>query len=320
MAIKETQKTFYALDLRPTSFVPSTNDDINLLELSIKDAYPDGTLTLAGSTFDHENQSIYDGYNGSGLPIISFAGILKHKQFPLPEILKDLLDMGQLEMNNPVEIEFAVNLNPPPGKAKIFSMLQIRPIVENRDLINTDFNSIDKKEMILHSPSALGNGIYNEISDIIYIKSSTFDPAKTHKIAEELEVLNQNFVKEDKNYVLIGPGRWGSSDSWLGIPVKWPQISAAKVIVEAGQDNYKIDPSQGTHFFQNLTSFKVAYLTINQYMDEGFIDRDYLDSLDAVAESEMIRHVKTQKPLEIIIDGQKRTGVILKEGITAVPK
>lgn len=320
MAIKETQKTFNALDLRPTSFVPSTNDDINLLELSIKDAYPDGTLTLAGSTFDHENHSIYDGYNGSGVPIISFAGVLKHKQFPLPEILRDLLEMGQLEMNNPVEIEFAVNLNPPPGKPKIFSMLQIRPIVENRDLINTDFNAIDKGDMILQTPSALGNGIFMDIFDIIYIKSNSFDPAKTHKIAEELEVLNQDFVKQEKNYVLIGPGRWGSSDSWLGIPVKWPQISAAKVIVEAGQDNYKIDPSQGTHFFQNLTSFKVAYLTVNQYMDEGFIDREYLDSLAAVAETEMVRHVRTQKPLEIIIDGQKRTGVILKQGITAVPR
>lgn len=318
VAIKETQKTFNALDLRPSSFVPSTNDGINLLEIDIKDAFPDGTLTLAGSTFDFENQRIDDGYNGNGIPIISFAGILKHKQFPLPQILRDLLKLGQTEMNNPVEIEFAVNLNPLPSKAKVFSILQIRPIVENRDLINIDFDTLAKSDMILQSPSALGNGILSGISDIVYIKSETFDPSKTHSIAAELEIINQTFIKEDKNYILIGPGRWGSSDSWLGVPVKWPQISAAKVIVEAGLDNYKIDPSQGTHFFQNLTSFKVAYLTVNEYMEEGFIDRDYLNSIHAITETAMIRHVRTQSPLQVVIDGQKRIGLILKEGIRAV--
>jgi CheY-like chemotaxis protein len=318
MALKETQKTFYALDLQPTSFVPSTNDGINMLEIDIKDAYENGTLMLAGSTFDHENHRISDGYNGEGYPIITFAGVLKHKQFPLPEIITELLEIGQMEMNNPVEIEFAVNLNPPPGKPKVFSMLQIRPIVENRDLINTDIDAIDKCNMLLHSPSALGNGIYNTLCDIVFVKSDTFDPSKTHEIAAELEKINQNFVREDRNYVLIGPGRWGSSDSWLGIPVKWPQISAAKIIIEAGQDNYKVDPSQGTHFFQNLTSFKVAYMTINQFMDQGFIDKQYLDSLPIIAETNMIKHVQAKSPLQIIVDGQKRTGVILKEGYVAV--
>ncbi len=318
MAIKETQKSFYALDLRPSSFAPSTDDGINLLEIDIKDAVEDGSLKIAGSTFDMENERIQDGYHGKGMPIISFASILKHKQFPLAEILETILEVGQREMNNPVEIEFAANLNSPKGKPKSFSMLQIRPIVQNRDLVNINIDSIPKEDMLLHSPSALGNGLIRTISDIIYVKSSSFDPAKTHDIARELDQINEKFRKNDKNYILIGPGRWGSTDSWLGIPVKWPQISAAKVIVEAGQDNYKIDPSQGTHFFQNLTSFRVGYVTVNPYMDEGFIDNDYLGSLPAEYESEMLRHVKFKEPLEVIINGQKKTAVILKEGVKII--
>jgi len=318
MALKETQKNFYALDLKPTSFVPSTNDDINLVEFSIKDAQEDGTLTIAGSTYDYENQRISDGYMGEGLPIISFASILKHKQFPLPEILQTMLEVGQVEMNNPVEIEFAVNLNAPKDKPKIFSMLQIRPIVQNRDLINADIDSISKNNLVLYSPSALGNGIINGICDVVYVKSDKFDPSKTHQIAAELEQINQAFSNSDKKYILIGPGRWGSSDSWLGIPVKWPHISEAKIIIEAGQDNYKIDPSQGTHFFQNLTSFRVGYMTVNEYMEEGFIDYDYLSKLNACTETEMIRHVCFNSPLQIVINGQKRVGVILKEGVKLV--
>jgi hypothetical protein len=221
-------------------------------------------------------------------------------------------------MNNPVEIEFAVNLNPPPGKPKIFSMLQIRPIVQNRDLINVDLDALDKSNLILYSPSALGNGIFNGIKDIVYIKADAFDPAKTLEIAQELEKINQRFIKKENNYILIGPGRWGSSDSWLGIPVKWPQISAAKIIVEAGQDNYKIDPSQGTHFFQNLTSFKVAYITVNEYMHEGFINYKFLDKIPAVYESTMVRHVRTGNPIQAVVDGHNRTGVIAKEGVKII--
>ncbi|PKP35117.1 MAG: hypothetical protein CVT98_10375 [Bacteroidetes bacterium HGW-Bacteroidetes-15] len=194
-------------------------------------------------------------------------------------------------------------------------MLQIRPIVQSRDLVNINIDAISKEDMILFSPSALGNGIINSISDIVYVKSNAFDPAKTFEIATELEAINHQFIKEDKNYILIGPGRWGSSDSWLGIPVKWPQISAAKIIIEAGQDNYKIDPSQGTHFFQNLTSFRVGYVTVNAYMDEGFIDSDYLDSIPAVQETAMVRHIRFANPIQTIINGQKRTAVILKEGV-----
>lgn len=315
MALKETQKTFFSLDLRPTSFVPSTDDAINLFELDIKEAFEDGTLSFSASTFDYENRQVRDGYSGNGTPIITFASVLKHKQFPLPEILQAMLEVGQQEMNNPVEIEFAVNLNPPCGKPKVFGMLQIRPIVQNREIINTDFDSIPPENVLLSSPSALGNGIINSLTDLVYVKSDTFDPAKTCEIALELDNINSQFVNQGKKYILIGPGRWGSSDKWLGIPVKWSQISAAKVIIEAGQDNYKIDPSQGTHFFQNLTSFGVAYFTVNPYMEQGFIDNDFLASIPSVFETEMVRHIRFEKPLQVIVNGHKRVGVILKNQI-----
>ncbi|HOP03677.1 MAG TPA: PEP/pyruvate-binding domain-containing protein [Tenuifilaceae bacterium] len=312
MALKETQKTFFALDLRASSFVPSTDDAINLFEPDIKQAFDDGTLAGVASTYDYDNQTVRDGYSGNGVPVVSFASILKHRQFPLPEILMALLEVGQLEMNNPVEIEFAVNLNPPKGQPKFFGMLQIRPIVQSKEVIHTDFESIPKEKILLFSPLALGNGVINDLVDIVYVKSQTFDSAKTCEIALELESVNAKFLREGRRYILMGPGRWGSSDKWLGIPVKWPQISAAQVIVEAGQENYKIDPSQGTHFFQNLTSFKVAYLTVNEYMNQGFIDRDYLDSLPAEYESEMIRHVRSCEPVQVIVNGQEMKGVVLK--------
>lgn len=312
IALKETQKTFYSLDLRPSSFVPSIDEGINLFELDIREAFSDGTLQGIASTFDFDSHQVREGYQGTGTPIVSFSNILKHKQFPLPEILSNILDIGQREMNNPVEIEFAVNLNVPKDKPKTFALLQIRPIVQNRDVINTNFDSISPNDCILTTHSALGNGIINEIYDLIYIKPNSFDSGKTIEIAAELDNLNNPFAQNGKHYVLIGPGRWGSSDRWLGIPVKWPQISGAKVIVESGMQSYNVDPSQGTHFFQNLTSLKVAYVTVNPHIGQGFVDYEYLNSLPAFYESDMIRHIRFSEPLTVIIHGQKRLGVILK--------
>jgi CheY-like chemotaxis protein len=312
MALKETQKTFLALDLRASSFVPSTDDAINLLELDVREAYSDGSLALLASTFDNESQQIREGYNGQGMPIISFSGVLRHKQFPLAEILDNLLKLGEQEMNTPVEIEFAVNLNVPVGQPKLFSFLQIRPIVQNRELINIDIEHLDKKDVILSSDSSLGNGQILDIFDIIYIKPDTFDSSKTVEIAAVIDELNQKLVHEGKPYILIGPGRWGSVDRWLGIPVKWSQISGAKLIVEAGQENYRIDPSQGTHFFQNLTSFRVGYITVNPYIKQGYLDFDYLNNTPATFEDEMIRHVSFDNPMDVIINGQTRKSVVLK--------
>lgn len=313
IALRETQKSFYALDLQESSFVPSTDDNINILDLDIREGYLDGTTELLTSTFDFENQVIREGYNGQGIPIVTFSGVLKHNKFPLVDIIKTLLVKGEEEMNNPVEIEFAVNLNTPPGQPKLFSFLQIRPIVPNKEVISVDLDSINRSDMIIFSDTALGNGRYSDIKDLILVEPEKFDPAKTSEIALMIDEVNQKLLKEGRNYLLIGPGRWGSADKWLGIPVKWPQISGAKVIVEAGQENYRVDPSQGTHFFQNLTSFRVGYLTINTYINQGFMDLTYIYDQQVEYQNDFIRHIRFNEPLDIIINGQKRQAVILKQ-------
>jgi hypothetical protein len=215
-------------------------------------------------------------------------------------------------MNNHVEIEFAVNLDTPDGEPKDFSFLQIRPIVESSEKFNVNIDFISRDETIIYSTSTMGNGFIKNLKDVIYVKPESFNAAKNPLIATKLEELNKIMINEEKNYILIGPGRWGSSDPWLGIPVKWSQISAARVMVEAGLEKYRIDPSQGTHFFQNLTSFGIGYFTVNSFINEGFYDTEYLSSVPAVYEDEYIRHVRFEKPLIIKIDGKQNKGVIMK--------
>jgi CheY-like chemotaxis protein len=311
-ALRDTQKVFCALDLNVNSFIPSTDDGVNILKIDIKDANNDPAMKFVASTYDRVNHMLRDGITHSGKRVITFANILQHKTFPLAEILSTLLELGQREMNNPVEIEFAANLETPPGTPKIFSFLQIRPIVHNEETSNINLGNIKPENTIVYSESALGNGSFKGIYDLVYVRPESFNAANNKNVAAEIESINSQFVKHGTGYVLVGPGRWGSSDPWLGIPVIWPQISAARIIIESGLKNYRIDPSQGTHFFQNLTSFRVGYFTINPYINEGSYDVEYLDSLVAVYENSYLRHVRFENPLEIMIDGRKHKGVILK--------
>ncbi len=311
-ALRNTQKEFRALDLNINSFVPSTDDGINIPRIDIKDANNDGAMKFIASTYDHENNVLYDGIIHPGKRIITFSGILEHKTFPLAEILTTLLDIGQREMNSPIEIEFAVNLETPPGTPKIFNFLQIRPIVHSDETYSINLENVKAEDTIIFSDSALGHGVFKGIHDLVYLKPESFNAARNKTVAGIIENLNSGFTKEVKGYVLIGPGRWGSTDPWLGIPVKWPQISSARIIIESGLKNYRIDPSQGTHFFQNLTSFGVGYFTINPYINEGYYDIDYLNRLNVVYEDSFIRHVHFEKPLEIMIDGKRHKGAILK--------
>ena len=313
-ALRDTQKVFCALDLNAGSFVPSTDDGVNILKIDIKDANNDGAMKYVGSTYDRINHILRDGISHPGKRVISFANVLQHKAFPVAEIISTLLDLGQKEMNNPVEIEFAANLETPPGTPKVFSFLQIRPIVHTEETVNINLTHIRPENTIVYSDSALGNGTFKGICDLVYVRPESFNAANNKNLAIEIENLNANFVRQSSGYVLIGPGRWGSSDPWLGIPVIWPQISAARIIIESGLKNYRIDPSQGTHFFQNLTSFRVGYFTINPYIKEGFYDVDFLNSLEAVYENEHIRHIRFNNPLDIMIDGRKHKGVIMKPG------
>ena len=312
-ALRETQKYFYTLELNQDVFNPSTDDSANLKKLAIREAENHPALKYVASTFDLQNQILRDGMHYKGKRLITFSNILKHDTFPLAEILQTLLETGEKEMNNPIEIEFAANLNVPKGQPKIFNFLQIRPIVETDETINVNLEEVEDDKLIISSNSALGNGIVKDVFDFVYVKPDAFNPAKSKEIALEVEKFNDYFIKEDKNYVLVGPGRWGSSDPWLGIPVVWTQISQARLIVESGLKDYRIDPSQGTHFFQNLTSFRVGYFTINPFIKDGFYDVDYLSKQEAVKETDFIRHVRFGSPIKIVIDGKKNLGVVFKE-------
>jgi hypothetical protein len=214
-------------------------------------------------------------------------------------------------MGRPVEIEFAVDIRD--NRFASFYVLQIRPIVDSREVVHENLEKVDPQQTILYSRNALGNGISSDVHDVVYVRSDVFNASHNSLIAREIEQINHAFIETGNNYVLVGPGRWGSSDPWLGIPVKWPHISMARVIVESGMENYRIEPSQGTHFFQNLTSFGVGYFTVNPFPEnDGFFDEPFLNSLPAVQETQFVRHVRFDRPMCIKINGKKRIGVVMK--------
>lgn len=313
-ALKQTQKYFFALDMDPKSFKISTSEAINKKKIKLRKAKNHPALKYVASTFDHQNNMIRPGVQEKGMRVLTFDNVLKYNSFPLAEILQQLLKIGQREMQAPIEIEFAVKLDVPKDEPKVFSFLQIRPIVNTYDIDVRIPKKFDLEDTIIYSESALGMGNYEGLSDIVYVKPQAFNKAKTIDIALSVERVNSLF-DDDRKYILIGPGRWGSSDPWLGIPVTWSQISSAKIIIESGLEDYRIDPSQGTHFFQNLTSFKVGYLTINPYIEDGYFDLEYLDKQEVIFEDEFIKHVKFKKDLKILIDGKNNKALIFKEGI-----
>ena len=311
-ALRETQTRFYALDLKNLADQFSVDDSFNLLRLNLKDADADGSLKFIVSTYDPYDQVIRDGYYPGERKILSFVNVLQHEVFPLADTLDQILHVGEDEMGRPIEIEFAVNIDPQNPGFATFYLLQVRPIVDNKEVMEEDLTLVEQEDTILTSTSVLGHGIVTDVQDIIYVKTGAFCSSNNQSIAYDIEKMNRQFTGEEKNYVLVGPGRWGSSDSWLGIPVKWPHISNARVIVECGLENYRVDPSQGTHFFQNLTSFGVGYFTINPFKGDGWFDEGYLNSLPAVEETEYLRHVRFDKPVVIKMDGKKSLGVVLK--------
>jgi CheY-like chemotaxis protein len=311
MALRETQTQFYALDLRNEGHNFSLDDGFNLLKLNVREADKDGALQFIASTYDPYDQVIRDGIYPGGRKLITFANILQHDVFPLPRILQLVQSYGQGEMRRPVEVEFAVTLNAQ-KKEGTFYLLQIRPMVDVKADLKEDLLAIPEDQLILKSENSLGHGIMEDIHDLIYVKTEGYSASHNPQIADEIEKMNRQFLADEKHYVLVGPGRWGSSDSWLGIPVKWPHISAARVIVEAGLNSYQVDPSQGTHFFQNLTSFGVGYFTINAFRGEGIYHQEWLDSLPAVEETQYLRRVHFDQPIVVKMDGKKKIGVVLK--------
>lgn len=312
-ALNETQTHFNALDLSKTTFSPQVDDGFNLFRLPVREAEADGTLRFVASTFDPYDQIIRDGlYEEKFRRVITFANILEHEVFPLADIVDKVLKVGEREMGRPVEIEFAVNLDYENNQNNVFYLLQIRPIVDANKSIDEDLSSIPLEETLITSRQALGNGIIDGIYDVVYVKEGMFGPSNNQLIAYDIDKINRGLMDQDRPYVLIGPGRWGSSDTWLGIPVKWPNIAGAKVIVEAGQTSYHIDPSQGTHFFQNLTSCGSAYLTVDGVDERECCNQDFLESLPVICETKYIKHVRLEKPLVAKIDGKKGLGVVMK--------
>ena len=311
IALRETQTYLLALDTKNVRDDFKVDDGFNLVKLMVRDIENNGSLQYICSTYDPYDQCIYDGfYEGRNRKLITFAGVLQQGVFPLPEILQMILRFGQEEMRRPVEIEFAVKLRP--DKTGEFYLLQIRPMVDNKVMIDEDLTQIPDSDCIIRSHNAIGCGVIGDIHDIVYVKTEGYSASNNPRIADEVEKINRQFLDEGKSYILVGPGRWGSNDSWLGIPVKWPHISAAKLIVEAGLKDYRVEPSQGTHFFQNLTSFGVGYFIVNDYIDDGLYSIDYLNSLPAIQETDFVRHVRLEQPVTIKIDGMKKEGVVLK--------
>jgi phosphoenolpyruvate synthase/pyruvate phosphate dikinase len=310
LALRETQREMYVLDMRPEKFVTSIDEAVNLLKIGVNSVRNFRNIRLVASTWDMDNQLISDSIHGEGRRIITFARILKYDLFPLAEILSDLLEMGSREMRNPVEIEFAVNLDVPYGASQIFNFLQIRPIVDNENQKSLEWSKIDVNDSLLWAQNAVGMGAINGVVDLVYVKPDAFINTKTVQMVDDVAAINDTLKKQKRGYVLIGPGRWGSSDPFLGIPVKWGHISEASVIVECGLENFRVEPSQGTHFFQNIISFGVGYLTINPFMGDGGLDMSILAAAETVSETQYVRHVRFPEPLYIFVDGRNSKAII----------
>ena len=309
LTMRETQQTMYALNLQPEKFKTSIDDAVNFEKIRIADCAGFRNIKHVASTWDMQSMRLTDSPLAEGIKVVTFARILKYNTFPLADILNRLLEIGQNEMKTCVEIEFAANLDRG-NRLAIFNVLQIRPIAASISDTNMDWEAVDSDKALIYSESALGTGFVEGVRDVIYLRSENFDPAKTQIMADEVTRLNSKMREEGCGYLLAGFGRWGSSNPWLGVPIKWSDISEVKVIVECGLDNFRIEPSQGTHFFQNMTSFGVGYMTVNPYAGEGKLDFATLDAMPALYESEFIRHVRFDEPLEICIDGVKNKAVV----------
>lgn len=311
-AMRSAQTEFFALDLKARGKPDSEMKDYFVKPYPLSDAETDGSLNWVASTWSADNDALYDGVGRPGLRVVSFAPILKSRAFPLTDILELLLDMGGWSMGTPVEIEFAVNLAVPPGQPKEFSILQMRPMVLNRELEVLNLDEFPRENQICRSCRVLGNGILRDLRDIVLVHRDRFDRAKSQETAAEIARFNARLTAENRKYVLVGVGRWGSMDPWLGIPVTWDMISGARAIVEAGFRDFSVMPSQGSHFFQNLNSFLVGYYTVQEEDGENFIDWDWLLAQPAADESRCVRHLRFEKPVVVMMSGHQNRGIILK--------
>ncbi|MBM4170239.1 MAG: histidine kinase, partial [Ignavibacteria bacterium] len=305
-------KEFYALSMNDGSAKEVLEEESLLKTYNLSEAFKDGTLDYTGSTYSMDNNTIYDGIDREGINLFTMAPILKQKVFPLPEILELLLEMGSWGTGSLVEIEFAVNFQVPEGKPKEFALLQMRPLVISHEIEELDINAMAEEELICSSDQVLGHGVINNIKDIVCVDIGKFDRKHTREVAKEISQFNAKLLGERTPYLLIGVGRWGTLDPWLGIPVTWENINGAKTIIESNFSDLNVAPSQGSHFFQNLTSFKIGYFTIDEFNDLGFLDWKWLMEQHFAEHKTFTSHIKLENPITIKINGQVSKGVIIK--------
>ncbi|MEW6701853.1 MAG: PEP/pyruvate-binding domain-containing protein [Bacteroidota bacterium] len=310
--LKYSPKDFFALDLLEEYTDKNIDEEQLVKKYHLGDAEKDGTLDSVGSTYSKDNDTIYDGVRRTGPKVFTLAPILKQKVFPLPEILDLLLEMGTWGTGSPVEIEFAVNLTVPEGKPKEFGVLQMRPLVINNEIEELELDNFEPHNLICKSDQVLGHGVISCIKNIVCVDFEKFDRKFTREVAHEIAQFNSKMVNDELPYLLIGLGRWGTLDPWLGIPVTWEQINGAKAIIESNFTDFNVTPSQGSHFFQNLTSFKIGYFTVDNYTQQGFIDWDWLQQQNIAERKNFIKHIQLEKPITIKINGHKNKGIIVK--------
>jgi hypothetical protein len=309
-ALKNSQREFFALDL--TVGDRRRNEQADLRRFGLQAAEEDGTLAALGSTYSPDNDVVYDGISRPGVRIVSFASILKHRVFPLAELLRELLEIGSEGTSSPVEIEFAANLAGTAGEPAEFGFLQMRPLARSGEREELEIGHVLASQVVCRSASVLGNGRISNVCDVVVVDYHRFDRLRSSEVALQVARFDGRLQKEGRPYLLVGVGRWGSADPNLGIPVSWNQISGARVIVEAGFRDFKVTPSQGSHFFQNLTSCNVGYFTVNPEAGDGFVDWEWLASQPQRERTEFVSHIRLAEPLEIKMSGKSGEGVILK--------
>jgi hypothetical protein len=312
--LENSQKHFYALKLDEfpeyEEFISGSPGDPTIEKLDLDDATDHPVVQLLSSTFYSQDNRIRDSFSSNGYPVLTFANILKYNSFPLARLLEAVTEIGRKWMGSSVEIEFAVNLSDDETRKSQFSLLQIRPMGRYKQNLGVEIRKEDIQKAFCYSTMSLGNGEYKDIYDVVYVDPETFDPLKTVEIAAEINKINALFDKNNRKYVLIGPGRWGSSDRWLGIPVVWNDISNVGVMIETTIDSIKADPSQGSHFFQNITSLGISYITISDKGDD-FIEYDFFKCRTCETTTPYLRHMKFDRPIKILVDGKTSQAVLM---------
>lgn len=306
---KNSQVEFYAVDLKKKNVDLLEGETAGLIRLEIDDAEEHGNLTHCASVYNSVNDTISPGLDAYGPRIVNFANILKYDYIPLAKTIEMVLDIVKEAMGSPIEIEFAVDLTKDKTGKASFYLLQIKPLIGNTDDYHVDLEQVDSKKLVLLSEMSMGNGLIDNVNDVIYVAPELFKKEMTPEIASIISSVNEKMRLQNKNYVLIGPGRWGTRDKWIGIPVKWNDISNAKLIVETGFADYPLEASSGSHFFHNVTSMNIGYCSVHHHSETSFVDYELLGKQDLIAEYGAVKHVRFAKPLSIKMDGKKRLAV-----------